>query len=196
MLEGDSGEYEFLTEAVEMSKDVPGMCVEIGLRRGLGTKTIIDAVREFCPAKTVIAIDPYGSIPYIGREHMGECRLDYTNQMKADCMADIWAYVRDNPVDFKYFDMTDEEYFGRFGDYVPHYDVYVNAKFNYSMVHLDGPHTVWHICNEVAWFNKRMLEGATIVVDDVTIDFVDIAPINRMFKSIGWELVKEGLKKN
>lgn len=195
MIEGDSAEYEFLTEAVELSKDVEGMCCEIGLRRGMGTKTIIDAVRQYCPTKTVVAIDPYGSIPYIGREHMGECRLDYTNQMKSDCMADLWAYVRDNPVSFKYFDMTDDYFFYLFDHGVPSYDLDYKNMPGYSMAHLDGPHTVSHISREVIWFNDRMESGACICVDDVTIDFVDIRPIQELFDTLGWEQLRLGLKK-
>lgn len=195
MIEGDSAEYEFLTEAVELSRDVEGMCCEIGLRRGMGTKTIIDAVRHFCPTKTVVAIDPYGSIPYIGREHMGECRLDYTNQMKSDCMADLWAYVRDNPVSFRYEEMRSEEYFSRFIDHVTIHDLEPKFQRLYSMAHLDGVHTVKAISREVIWFNDRMDSGACICVDDVTIDFVDIRPIQELFTRLGWEQVKMGLKK-
>ena len=151
-LSGDSGEYEFLTEAVQLSANVEGMCVEIGLRRGLGTKTIIDAVRQYCPNKTVISIDPYGSIPYIGREHMGACRLDYTNNMKAECMSAMWEYVLKNPVSYKYFDMTDDEFFDRFGDYVPVYELECGVESMYSMVHLDGVHTIAVVSKEVLWF--------------------------------------------
>jgi len=38
--------------------------------------------------------------------------------------------------------------------------------------------------------------GAVICVDDVTPDFIDIRPINDLFEQLGWELVKEGNKKN
>lgn len=195
MIEGDSGQYEYLTDAVELSKDVEGMCIEIGLRRGLGTKTIIDAVRQFCPNKTVIAVDPYGSIPYIGREHMGECRLDYDNQMKADCMADIWAYVRDNPVNFCPFLMTDNVFFGTFEFGFEIYNIDIIKCNKYSMAHLDAVHTVAAVSSEIKWFNERMDSGATIVVDDVTIDFIDIKPIQELFNKLGWEEIKMGLKK-
>lgn len=93
-IEGDSGEYELLTEAVELSKDVEGICVEIGVRMGMGTKHIIDAICEHRPGSTVIGIDPYGSILYTGREPNGPCRLDYTNEMAKRCMAAMIAPVQ------------------------------------------------------------------------------------------------------
>lgn len=191
---GDSGEYEFLTEAVELSKEVTGMCIEIGLRRGLGTKTIIDAVRQFCPDKTVIAVDPYGSILYKPRDHMPECRLDYTNQMKYECLAAIYDYIVDHPVDFHYFCMTDAHFFSRFNDGIPIYEVEIGYKARYSMVHLDGPHGVPEVCNEIDWFSKRMLPGAILVIDDITPDFI---PIEKVEAHMGdrFECVKKGMKK-
>ena len=45
MIAGDSLEYEFITEEIQKLKlnDIVLTC-EIGLRRGLGSKTIMDAV--------------------------------------------------------------------------------------------------------------------------------------------------------
>lgn len=194
LIEGDSGEYEFLTEAVELSKDVPGMCIEIGLRRGLGTKTIIDAVRQYCPAKIIVAVDPYGSILYKPRDHMPECRLDYTNQMKAETLSAIWAYVAENPVRFDYYPMTDAEYFERFWDCVPLYDVFTSEGNKYSVVHLDGPHGLTEVNHEIDWFAERMLPGSILVIDDITPDFI---PIEKVEEHMGdrFELVKKGIKK-
>jgi hypothetical protein len=193
-IEGDSGEYEFLTEGVELSKDIPGMCIEIGVRRGLGTKTIIDAVRQFCPGKTVIAVDPYGSIPYKPRDHMPECRLDYTNQMKAETLAALWSYVAENPVSFKYFDLTDLDFFAHFNELVPIYDLVEGMEFNYSFVHLDGPHGVLEVNHEIDWFEERMLKRAILIIDDITEDFI---PIEKVEEHMGdrFECVKKGMKK-
>lgn len=196
MIIGDSGEYEFLTEAVQLSARIPGMCLEIGLRRGMGTKMIIDAVREFCPNKTVISIDPYGSIPYVGREHIGEIRLDYDNSMKVDCMVDMWTYVRDNPCNFRYECLTDTEFFEKYSRGVPKYDIFHTVESVYSMAHLDGPHNYEHVSSEVLWLNDRMVSGAVIVIDDCTPDFIDIEPVNQLFYLLNWELYKQGVKKN
>lgn len=191
---GDSGEYEFLTEAVELSKDVSGMCIEIGLRRGLGTKTIIDAVMQFCPDKTVIAVDPYGSILYKPRDHMPECRLDYTNQMKFECLAAIYDYLVDHPVDFKFYNWTDEFYFNKMSDGEVTYELETDFKKYFSMVHLDGPHGVPEVCKEIDWFSERMLPGSILVIDDITPDFL---PIEKVEEHMGdrFECIKKGFKK-
>jgi hypothetical protein len=194
-ISGDSGEYEFLTEAVQMSANIEGMCVEIGLRRGMGTKTIIDAVRQYCPDKTVIAVDPYGSILYQGREHMEPCRLDYTNQMKNECLAAIYTYLVDHPCSFQFYNWTDDRFFLRMEHGVPTYELEEKLITKYSMVHLDGPHSVAAISHEIKWFSAQMDSGATLCVDDITPDFVQIEPIQELFIKLGWEEVKLGLKK-
>jgi len=196
MILGDSAEYEYLSEAVALSKDVEGMCIEIGVRRGLGTKTIIDAVRQYCPHKTVVAVDPYGSIPYVGQEHIGEIRLDYDNPMKFDCMVDLWNYVRENPVNFRPECLTDYEFFDKYHDGVPKYDIDIAIEKLYSMAHLDGPHNFEHVSTEIEWFNLRMNGGSVIVIDDVSPEYIDIKPVNELLDFLGWDLVKEGNKKN
>lgn len=195
MISGDSGEYEFLTEAVALSKDVEGILCEVGLRLGEGTKTIIDAVLEHRPGSTVVSIDPFGSILYTGREHIGPIRLDYTNGMYKQVMADMSAYVLDKNVEWLLFKMTDELFFEKYADGIELYDIDPYTVNKYAMAHLDGPHHYNAIAHEVTWFNERMDRGATIVIDDVTIDFVDIRPIQNLFIELGWEQIKLSIKK-
>ena len=192
MLEGDSGEYEFLTDAVRLSQSVEGMLCEVGLRLGYGTKTIIDAAM---PGRTVISIDPFGSILYTGREHVGPIRLDYTNDMYKRVMADMSAYVLDKPVEWLLFKMTDHEFFDKFKDGVELYELEPVICNKYAMIHLDGPHYYEAIRDEFLFFNDRTDSGATIVVDDVTLDFIDIEPVKKLFSEFGWELIKMGSKK-
>jgi len=192
-ISGDSGEYEFLTEAVELSKDVEGMCCEIGTRRGLSLKHIIDAVLEYCPDKSVISIDPYGSILYQGRE--GQiCRLDYTNQMKYECMAAIYAYLCEHPVDFHFFDIEDTIFFEERQHGVYKYDLERSLMDKYSMVFFDGPHYIEAIIKEIDFLFPRTPSGGTWIFDDITPDFYD----HQMIRDyIGYEfnIVRTGLKK-
>jgi hypothetical protein len=191
---GDSGDYEFLTEAVEISKDVNGMCCEIGTRLGFSLKTIIDAVIKHCPDKSVISIDPYGSIEYQGRE--GQiCRLDYTNQMKYECMANIYDYLRTNPVDFHYFDIEDTIYFEERALGVWKYDLERTLMTKYSMVFFDGPHYIDAIIKEMEFFIDRTSIGGTWVFDDITPDFYDHSIIDKWLIERGFEHIKSGLKK-
>lgn len=193
-IEGDSDEYWFLTEGIELSKDIQGMCIEIGLRRGMGTKTIIDAVRQFCPDKTVIAVDPYGSLLYKPRDHMEPCRLDYTNQMKNETLAALWSYIAENPIDFHYFCSTDTQYFADRKHGVVTYDYKQGLQTLYSTVHLDGPHGVKEVNYEIDWFATRMLPGAILCIDDITPDFI---PIEKVEAHMGdrFVCVKKGMKK-
>lgn len=194
MIEGDSGEYELLTQGVELSKDINGMCLEVGLRRGMGTKYIIDAVREYCPNKLVISIDPFGSLPYICREPDGPCRLDYDNTMKREATSAIHQYVEQNPVNFQFINLTDHEFFKRYSDGVPVYELEERLETKYSFVHLDGPHYVAGIVYEVHFFKSRMDKGATMCIDDCTIDFFDIDAVENVILS-WFELVIKGEKK-
>lgn len=194
MILGDSDEYWFLTEAVELSKDVEGMCCEIGLRRGMGTKTIIDAAIEYRPGSTVLSIDPFGSIPYEHRE--GQiCRLDYTNDMYKEVLADMSAYVIGKNVNWLMFKETDRRFFLNSPDGVELYDLEPELCNKYAMVHLDGPHGYDAVAKEILWFNDRMDKGATMVIDDVSPDFIDIKPIQGLFAVLGWDELKMGNKK-
>lgn len=194
---GDSDEYDYLTKAVELSAAVEGMCCEIGLRLGLGTATIISAVREFCPSKLVVSVDPYGNIPYTGREPDGETHYDYTDDMRNECMVNIWAYVRQNPVDYRFFQMSDDEFFTRFSGNVTRYGYegrFLEAM--YSMVHLDAQHTVKDVSRQIIWFDDRMERGAMLAIDDVTPDFIDFEPIAHLLTGLKWEELKRGGKKS
>lgn len=191
---GDSGEYEMLTEAISESAHIEGMAVEIGTRRGLSLKYIIDAVRQYCPDKTVISIDPYGSILYQGRE--GQiCRLDYTNQMKYECMAAIYAYLCENPVDFHFFDIEDMVFFAERQFGVHKYDLEHTVLDTYSMVFFDGPHYIEGIIREMEFFLYRTNIGGIWCFDDTTPDFYDHTIIHDWLLEHGFELVKQGVKK-
>lgn len=194
-IEGDSAEYEYITKGVELSKDVEGMCIELGLRRGYGTKTIIDAISEYCPHKVVIAVDPYGSIEYAHRE--GQLiRLDYTNKMKKECLHAIYGYLIDSPVDFHFFNMEDTVFFEKFENGVDTYDLDKKTLNTYSLVHFDGPHDVKSIKKEIDFFESRTPKGGCWIFDDCTPDFYDHdGQIEPYVFLLGFELIQKGNKK-
>lgn len=194
-LSGDSGEYEFLEQAVELSSSVGGVCCEIGLRMGFGTKIIIDAVRKYCPTKTVISIDPYGSILYQGREMNEPCRLDYTNEMKYRCLSALYTYLIDNPVDYHYYDLEDNVFFDKYKDGIVKYELEKIMLNTYSVIHFDGPHTVPLINKEIDFFLPRTNSGGCWVFDDCTPDFYDHDAIEKRLFEIGFILIKKGNKK-
>lgn len=192
--ETDSGDYEFITEAIAISANVDGIVCEIGTRLGGSLKYILDAVYNYCPTKSVICIDPYGSIEYQGRE--GKiCRLDYTNQMKYECMKSVYSYLCEKPVDFHYYDVTDEIFFVKYSNGIDLFDLEHSICNKYSFVLFDGPHYIEAIKSEIDFFNTRTNKGATFVFDDVTIDFYDHAIIDEYLIKLGWVLYKIGNKK-
>lgn len=194
MIEGDSGEYELLTQAISLSSHIDGMCAELGVRKGMSTKYIIDAVRQFCHNKHIVSIDPYGSIMYTCREPDGPCRLDYDNIMKREAMHDIHKYVYEHPVNFHFQDMTDSMYFELFRNGYPIYELEERIETKYSFAFLDGPHTVKHICSEIDFFAPRMDKGAIISLDDITPDFYNVLEVEEYMKD-EFEIVFKGEKK-
>ncbi|MBX0312828.1 MAG: hypothetical protein JHC31_13860, partial [Sulfurihydrogenibium sp.] len=79
MIQGDSREYEFFDEAVKLLKNPIGVSVEIGVRRGMGSKCIIDAYRKYHSSIKLnhLGIDPYGNILYRTADRDQGGRLDY-----------------------------------------------------------------------------------------------------------------------
>lgn len=190
----DSDEYSYLTDAVELAKYVNGACIELGLRLGRGTATIMEGVSQYSPNKYVVSVDPYGSIPYEHRE--GQiCRLDYTNQMKCECLSMMYSFSLQLGVKYDHINLTDTTFFEKYGHGLWIYDLNPYLETKYSVVHLDGPHGVEAIKKEIEFFSPRMDSGAMLVIDDISIDFVNIDPINDYLISLGWEILKQGGKK-
>jgi hypothetical protein len=121
MIEGDSKEYEVFEEAIKQLTNPIGATVEIGVRRGMGSKLIIDSFRKHHPNVKLnhLGIDPYGNIEYNPMEAHKNIRLDYTNDMKRDAILD---FTKDYP-EFHLVCLEDTEFFKRFSDGYPVYEV-------------------------------------------------------------------------
>ncbi len=188
----DSADYELLTEAVKLAKDVPGLTCEVGLRLGGGTKVILDAIRETGVPKVHIAIDPYGNIEY--HEGTRVVRYDYTNTMRDTCLLNLYLYCLQNKQQFLFFNLEDSEFFTRYADGVPVYSEVKTIEQSYSVVHFDGPHTVESVIQEVDFFNPRSSSGATWVFDDVEL-YDHQGSVHPHVKSLGWKIVKTSPRK-
>jgi hypothetical protein len=114
MIEGDSLEYEVFEQAIKQLKNPVGATVEIGVRRGMGSKLIIDSFRKHHPNVKLnhLGIDPYGNIEYNPMEAHKNIRLDYTNEMKRDAVLD---FTKDYP-EFHLVCLEDTEFFKRYSD--------------------------------------------------------------------------------
>jgi hypothetical protein len=166
-LPGDSGDYHLLTKGIELSAHVPGLTCEIGLRRGGGTKHIIDALAIHAPHKVHIAIDPYGHIEYENKEG-SLVRLDYTNEMRDECLGNLYPYAKEKKINFQFHNLEDTEFFKRYEDGVPVYNYKKEIITEYSFVHFDGPHAVEPLMTEMGFFLFRIAPGSCWVFDDVT----------------------------
>lgn len=166
---GDSGEYDLIFKGIELSKDVDGLCMEIGLRLGGGSKEIIDGIAAFCPNKIAIAIDPYGNIPYEHKEgefiQYGE--YGYTNRMMQECLSNIYPYAMEKKVHFIFFPLEDTEFFERFADGIPVYCESKGIATKYSFVHFDGPHAIEPLIKEIEFFLPKTDPGAVWCFDDI-----------------------------
>lgn len=165
-LPGDSGDYHLLTKGIELSKNVEGMTCEIGLRRGGGTKVIMDALAKHGIRKH-IAVDPYGNIEYEHKEK-DFVRLDYSNEMRDECLSNLYAYARELKIPFQFFNLEDTEFFNHYHGGIIWYDQVKSKENKYSFVHFDGPHAVEPLMGEIDFFIRRTNPGACWVFDDVT----------------------------
>ena len=136
MISGDSSNYEFFDEAIQLLKNPIGVSVEIGVRRGMGSKCIIDAYRKYHPQIKLVhlGIDPYGNIEYRMADKSTPVRLDYTNNMKREALIDL---TREYP-EFNLVNLEDNEFFKRFADGYPVYDNFKRLITQYETIHFDG----------------------------------------------------------
>jgi hypothetical protein len=189
---GDSKDYFLLYEAAINTKEVPGLVCEIGLRRGGGTKALMDGILSTGIERTVIAIDPYGNIPYAGMENELKKTTEYSNAMQKDILEMMYRFVQYYPnINFLFFPLEDTEFFKRYDDGVP---VYVNSEKKlvnqYAVVHFDGPHNLAAVMEETKFFLKKTKRGSMFVYDDVA-HFYNHSVVDALLKDNGWEPVTE-----
>jgi hypothetical protein len=191
MILGDSLEYEFFDEAIQLLKNPIGVSVEIGVRRGMGTKCIIDAYRKYHPSIQLkhLGIDPYGNILYRTSDNDKGGRLDYTNKMKQDALL---AIIKEYP-EFNFINLEDSEFFKRYADGYPVYDFEKKLLTKYETVHFDGPHDTESVMKEVDFFLNRRPEQCVYIFDDI--DTHDIDKIGEHLIWNGFKEFKKGKRK-
>ena len=187
----DSGEYEILAEAAALADKHEGLSIELGLREGGGTQYMIE---QYTKPKTHIAIDPYGSLPYEWMDGV-IANWVYDNSMRNEALAALYQKTVRSPVNFLFFNLTDQQFFDRFSTGVP---IFENGSERletvYSIVHFDAVHAVRVILNEIDFFLPRTSEGSIFVFDDVE-GFYDHSQIEKKMLENGWRVLKKGSKK-
>ncbi len=192
----DSAEYDLLREAAWLGAQVEGMGCEIGVRRGGGSRMIMEEFVRSNKLKTHVMVDPWGDIPYMTTENNHVVLpTDYTNEMRAQFLTELGVWSQGKNVNGIVFMLQDTEFFKRFPDYVPTYvDKQIIQETHYCMVHLDGPHSSEPVNIEVDFFAPRMRSGAMMVCDDTNLyDHWGISDPH-ILKS-GFELYKTGQRK-
>lgn len=191
MIEGDSLEYEILEEAVKALTNPIGVSVEIGVRRGLGSKIIIDSYRNYHSNLRLnhLGIDPYGNIAYNDTDTNLNIRLDYTNQMKKDALLD---FTKDYP-EFNLVNLEDTEFFNRFADGYPIYNYYKFMLTEYEIVHFDGPHDTSSLIKEIDFFVARKPKQSVYILDDIT--HFDIDQISKYLYKFNFKDLNKGKRK-
>ena len=192
MIKGDSSEYHLITKHIgKLNIDRATLTCEIGLREGLGSKIIMDAVREHKPnLYKHIAIDPYNNLSYEHYDNEGSVVAGYTEEMKQKTV----SYLYQNYPEFDFYHMTDDYYFKTMGD------GHQLGLFNnmmlfglYKVVHFDGPHTTDAVIQELNFFIHRSETKALFIIDDykdLRMGIVDMLLLTYNFK-----VVEEGENK-
>jgi|TARA_E500000178_G_C16971289_1_gene731053 hypothetical protein len=191
MIAGDSLEYEFITEEIKKLNlnDIVLTC-EIGLRRGLGSKTIMDAViAKGVETYRHIAIDPYGNLDYQHYDDVPSATADYTDHMKIETLYDLVKYK-----EFAFFEFPDTYYFETMkGGYPLSIDGKIEMHDKYSVVHLDGPHTTLAVEQQITFFMRYMEDESILILDDHKTFYKQ--SIDWCLKKVGFKVVREGDRK-
>ena len=165
MIQGDSKEYEFFDEAVKLLKNPIGVSVEIGVRLGMGSSCIMNAYRKYHPHIKLkhLGIDPYGNILYRTADSDPGGKLNYTNNMKQVAVSKL---IQGYP-EFNFVNLEDSEFFKRFADGYPVYDLEKRLLTQYELIHFDGPHDTDSVINEVNFFMERKPKQCVYILDDI-----------------------------
>jgi hypothetical protein len=148
MIRGDSGEYDLLTKWANFDCEGNYSC-EIGVREGLGSKIIMDNIKNNF---IHIGVDPYGNLNYQHYDTSPSYTADYTDKMRDRLIEDMKPYAGK----FHLANMTDTLF-------MCHPD-YNEKKF--SFVHFDGPHMTKDVLTEAVWFANRSAPRTRFVFDD------------------------------
>jgi len=187
MIRGDSTEYDLL-EKWSKDFDCQGYkTCEIGVREGLGSKIIMDGVRN---NYIHVGVDPYGDLVYQHFDDQAQRQWigyepgvapTYPDSMRDTLLNDMMPYRKQGK--FTLCIMTDTE----FMEDSKHRD----SKF--AFVHLDGPHTTKAVSTEAVWFANHSAPNTRIVFDDYK--NYDMATIARLLEYYDFKVIESGKNK-
>lgn len=191
-IEGDSYDYGLLETAVKRIKNPIGMSFEIGVRRGMGSKTIIDAYRKYHPSINDlihIGLDPYGDLPYNFSEERKNEKANYTNLMKRETIINFAKKYKE----FHFVNLDTHEFFKRFNDGYPIYQKKKKIINKFEIVHFDGLHDLENVTLEVEYFLKHLSEHTIFIFDDI--DSFDMKKISKILNNNSFKLFESRERK-
>lgn len=190
MIKGDSEEYNLIVDQIKkLTIDRATLTCEVGLREGLGSKTIMDAIREHNPKLYKhIAIDPYGSLAY---QHYDKpdniINAGYDDEMMQRTVTELHK----NYKEFNFFHMTDDYYFKTMGEgHQFCYESNLMIYGLYKVVHLDGPHTTPAVIDELVFFIPRMENQSIIIIDDYKL--LSMGIVDMLLKTYNFNVAEKG----
>jgi len=151
MIRGDSTDYDLLDKWTKDFDCQGYKTCEIGVREGLGSKIIMDNVRN---NYIHVGVDPYGNLEYQHYDDTGAYTCDYTDDMRDTMLKDFLPYR--NQGKFTLCNMTDTKFMND--------TEHRHSKFMF--VHFDGPHMTKDVMTEAVWFANRSIKGTRFVFDD------------------------------
>mgnify|MGYP002824103286 FL=1 len=191
-IEGDSYDYELLDSAVKRIKNPIGSSFEIGVRRGMGSKTIIDAYRKYHPKLTDlihVGLDPYGDLPYNFSETIKNAKSDYTNLMKRETIMNFARKYQE----FHFVNLDTYEFFKRFSDGYPVYQKKKKIINKFEIVHFDGLHDLKNVTLEVEYFLRHLSEHTIFIFDDI--DSFDMEKIGMLLQNNNFKVFESKERK-
>ena len=192
-IEGDSLEYEILDSAVKQLSNPIGSSFEVGVRRGMGSKKIIDAYRKYHPnIKDLvhIGLDPYGDLPYtFSEDRKNPSDADYTNLMKRETLINFLKKYEE----FNFVNLDTYEFFKRFSDGYPIYSSKKKIIDKFEIVHFDGLHDLENVTLEVNFFLKHLCSQTIFIFDDI--DSYDQKKINEILFKNDFKILEYGKRK-
>jgi hypothetical protein len=160
MIRGDSTDYDLLDK---WSKDFDCQgykTCEIGVREGLGSKIIMDNVRN---NYIHVGVDPYGDLVYQHCDDQPDrtwhgfekgIAPTYPDSMRDQMLYDFKPYRNEGR--FTLCNMTDTKFMND--------TEHKNSTF--AFVHFDGPHMTKDVITEAIWFANRSAPHTRFVFDD------------------------------
>ncbi len=189
MIKGDSTEYHLITKEIgKLKLNQVTLTCEIGLREGLGSKIIMDAILDSKPILYKhIAVDPYNNLSYEHYDNEGSVVAGYTEEMKQKTV----SYLYQNYQEFDFYHMTDEYYFEAMKE-GHQFSVDGNCMIYglYKVAHLDGPHTTHAVLDELKFFIPRIDEEGLIIIDDYK--HLQMGIVDMLLKTYNFNVAEEG----